>query len=184
MAFLIRKFRFLLILLLACTRSATAETLQLQEQEIKAGLLYNFLKYTDWPKERFASPFITVCLFGGDALDGYLQPMAGRSVNQREIAVRSVLVMDEILPCHLLFVRGSEKKRWAELQPSLAGKSILTVSDFTGFASSGGMIEFGRKNDRISVELNLEAVKGAGLQVQNRMLKLVTVMASTSPEKR
>ncbi len=154
----------------------------MQEQEIKAGLLYNFLKYVEWPSGDVSSPAaMTVCLFGSDPFDGYLQPMAGRTVNQRPIAIRSIRDVNEAGACQLVFVNAGEKTRWPQLLEFLAGKGVLTVGDFPEFARSGGMIEFGHKDDRISVALNMDSVAAARLRVQDRLLKLVTVVHSGEP---
>jgi hypothetical protein len=166
-----------LLYIASATEAIAEENLQLQEQEIKAGLLYNFLKYTEWPPtsmEKFSS--VSVCIFGDDPFEGYLQPMAGRTVNQRSIAIRKVNEIHETLTCQLLFVNANEKERWPQLRDSLKGKAVLTVSDFRDFVETGGMIEFARKDNHISVDLNMGAVTNAGLHMQDRLLKLVTVV--------
>ena len=150
--------------------------LRLQEQEIKAGLLYNFLKYVEWPSNSASAQTTTVCVFGDDPFNGYLQPMAGRTVNQRQIAIRNVHDVADAGTCQLLFVNADEKARWPQLVKSLSGKGVLTVADFDDFAASGGMIEFGLKDGHINVRLNLDAVIAAGLHVEDRLLKLVTVV--------
>lgn len=175
MAILIRWCCLAVLLMLPAPVTA-AGNLQLHEQEIKAGLLYNFLKYTDWIPEKTNNTPITVCIFGDDPFDGYLNPMAGRTVNQREITLRTVRSIQETATCHLLFINANEKSRWPQIVKFLAGKNVLTVSDFSGFADAGGMIEFGHKNEHISAEINLDAVNNAQLQVQDRLLKLVTVV--------
>lgn len=151
------------------------DSLKLHEQEIKAGLLYNFLKYTEWPTAEAASK-IAVCIFGDDPMESYLKPMAGRTVNRHEISVRKINTAAAAGSCHLLFIAGGDKEGWPELQKALAGKNILTVSDAKGFSDSGGMIEFGRKDNRIHVLLNLNALTAAGIRVHDRLLKLVTVV--------
>lgn len=175
MALLTRHFLIICILTIGLAYPASAEKLQLQEQEIKAALLYNFLKYTDWPTRPAPGSSINLCVFGDDPFQGSLDPMGGRSVNQRDITVRHVRTISDTASCDLLFINADERERWLQLRTSLAGKSVLTVSDFSGFVVSGGMIEFGHKNDHISAAINLEAVAAANLHVQDRLLKLVTV---------
>lgn len=155
-----------------------AENIQLYEQKIKAGLLYNFLKYTEWPAENHVAT-LTVCIFGADPMEGYLQPMEGRTVNQRTIALRYVQAPEQARACHLLFVNGEEKDRWLQLQTVLTGKSILTVSDYEGFINDGGMIEFGRTDNHIDVAINMDAVNAAKLRVHERLLKLATVVSAS-----
>ena len=48
--------------------------------------------------------------------------------------------------------------------------------DFREFVNSGGMIEFGLKDDRINVQMNIDAVEAARLRVEDRLLKLATVV--------
>jgi hypothetical protein len=165
----------------ACPRAETS--LRLQEQEIKAGLLYNFLKYIEWPagSGTEASSTATVCIVGTDPFSGYLQPMAGRTVNQRTIKVRTVHDSGEMESCQLLFVSDGEKENWPQMKKSMDGKGVLTVGDFADFASSGGAIEFGLKDDHINVRLNMDAVAAARLHVEDRLLKLVTVVHYGGP---
>ncbi len=187
MAFL-KRFLFLAALLSfggIAWPACADEALQLHEQEIEAGLIYNFLKYIEWPSMEAAHRNeITVCIYGDDPFRGYLKTMEGRTVNQRHIDLRSVHDPAAAAGCDLLFVNAAEKGQWPQLERSLAGKTILTVSDFDDFANSGGMVEFGRDDDHIRVSLNLDAVIAAKLKVEDRLLKLVTVMPKSSGEGR
>lgn len=186
MASLIKNGRVVFALLLAVAFTAPVladENVQLVEQEIKAGLLYNFLKYTQWPEgAQSAGGKVVVCLFGGDPFNGHLQPMAGRTVNQHAIEIRSVHSTQEMDACSLLYVHSDEKAHWPQLQKTLAAKDVLTVSDFDGFAASGGMIEFIRADNRIGIKINTDAVTAAHLAVQDRLLKLASTVHTTATD--
>ncbi len=170
--------RLLFALALLCGLSVTAhaEVVQLQEQQIKAGLLYNFLKYTDWPAASLTGATLNICIFGDDPFSGSLNPIQGRTVNQHQIAIRYVQGAGEITNCQMLFVNQNEQSAWPNLHRALVGKSILTVSDFPGFAAAGGMIEFSHQNDHINANLDLDAVDHAGLHIEDRLLRLVTIV--------
>lgn len=164
-----------LLLALAASR-AGAESIQLHEREIKAGLLYNFLKYTDFPDSALHGSAISLCLFGGDPFGGYLDNTKGLTVHQRPIAVRVISSAAEADSCHLVYVNSSARGQWGGLASALADKGVLTVSDFGGFVQEGGMIEFSRSGDHVSAVLNMDAVTAARLRVEDRMLRLVTVV--------
>ena len=156
---------------------AAEDSLQLHEQEIKAGLLYNFLKYTQWPeKEQTSNNNMVVCVYGNDPFEANLKPMSGRTVNQRAIAVASINNVHDIQNCNLLFVGAGEQKNWQEIERALKGKPVLTVSDMRGFIGAGGMIEFSRESSHISVNLSMDAMTKTGLNVHDRLLKLVTII--------
>ena len=186
MALLSRLTRLFALLLAAAVLAAPAQAQQnvrLIEQDIKAGLFYNFLRYTQWPAAsatQAARPgdAAVVCLYGGDPFSGRLAPMAGRTVNQRVIQVRTIRAMNEIAPCQMLFINASERERWPQVRAYLANRDVLTVSDFDGFASAGGMIEFTRVSDRIGVRINTGAVQSANLVVQDRLLRLASTTGS------
>ena len=171
-----------LLLAVASAWPAVAQV-QLIEQKIKAGLLYNFLRYTEWPAEHLtAEAPVVVCLLGGDLFDGNLQPMAGRTVNQHAIEIRKIAPSGAVDACSMVVIHASQSPNWPELRKALAGKSAVTVSDFDGFAEAGGMIEFARVANRVTVKINPDAMNAARLNVDDRLLKLASAVR-TAPER-
>ena len=168
------------IVAVSAIASARADDgLQLIEQKIKAGLIYNFLKYTQWPAgSPRQSGNLSVCFFGGDPFEGNLQPMSGRTVNERTIEVRGVASLAELKSCALVIVHSAKRSEWPQIASSLGGQDIITVSDFDGFADAGGMIEFTHVGNRVGVKINEEALSANHLVVQDRLLKLADAVRS------
>lgn len=150
--------------------------LQLQEQKIKAGLVYNFLKYTTWPVHGRDEKTLRICLYGGDPFDGYLYPLRGRTAQQDVIVITEIDTVAEALSCHLLFVDPSQEKNLPEIFGALRGHNVLTTSDIEGFVRKGGMVEFATQNQRISVYINKNAITAAGLSIDNRLLKFAKLV--------
>jgi hypothetical protein len=161
--------------------AAGQDSLRLAEQDIKAGLLYNFLRYTQWPASGRGDSSMVVCLYGGDPFEGRLSAMAGRTVNQRTIELRAIGADRDLDQCALVFISAAERADWPRLRSYLARRSVLTVSDYDGFARSGGMLEFARVNNRIGVRVNVEAARAANLTVQDRLLRLASVVQTEAP---
>jgi hypothetical protein len=159
---------------------AAQEGVRLAEQDIKAGLIYNFLRYTQWPQTRSGQPLV-VCVYGGDPFSGRLQPMAGRTVNQRPIEVRGASADRELDACALVFVNATARDEWPRLRTYLSRRNILTVSDYEGFARAGGMLEFTRVANRIGVRVNVGAAEAANLSIGDRLLRLASVVATENP---
>jgi hypothetical protein len=164
--------------ILSAVTARAQDSVRLAEQDIKAGLLYNFLRYTQWPSAPRADAPVIVCVYGRDPFGGRLATMSGRTVNQRPIQVRSVSTNAEIDACSMLFVNAEQRSEWPRLRGHLARRHILTVSDYDGFARSGGMIEFARVNNRVAVRVNVGAAQAADLAVQDRLLRLASVVRS------
>ncbi len=152
--------------------------LELFEEKIKAGLVYNFLKYTTWPADIVArsNGRLRVCLLGGDTSDDYLFPLAGRTAQQYVIKLDRVDSIAETKDCSLLFVHRSEENSLPELFQFLKGKHTLTISDIDQFAAQGGMVELGKDDEQVNLLINKKAVDSAGLVIQSRLLKLARLV--------
>jgi hypothetical protein len=146
-----------------------SQATKLQQHEVEAGLLYNFLKYTSWPGK---GP-LNICLFGGDPFEGSLSPLEGRTAQQRIINITALGNPDENRNCNVVFVNRSREDDLPALIKHFQSTAVLTVSDIDGFAHDGGMIEFAMGADRhIHLYINQRAVSASGLVIQDRLLRL------------
>lgn len=160
--------------------NAQEKPLQLYEQKIKAGLVYNLLKYTAWPKESALNinGKLEICLLGEDPFDGYLAPLEGRTAQQVPIAISHIKNISEAVQCSVVIIHRNQSQNLPELLLTLKGKNILTVSDIEQFAQQGGMVELTKEGEKISLHINKNAVTHAGLNIQDPMLRLAKIVAS------
>lgn len=159
---------------------AEEKPLKLYEQKIKAGLVYNLLKYTTWPPTSAvkAKEQLQVCLFGDDPFDGYLAPLAGRTAQQSLIFITHVKTLQDITACSVVIIHRSEETRLAELLDFLRRGNVLTISDIAHFALRGGMVEMAKEDDKITLYVNKGAVDRAGLDIPQHMLRLAKIVSS------
>lgn len=161
---------------LSCASLAAQETdvrkLQLNEQTIKAGLVYNFLKYTTWPQTGGAGNQIMICIFGHDPSGSYLHALQGQTVQQSVIKLVRKDRAADTADCNMVFVDSSQKSSLSSLLNFLGDKHVLTVSDMNQFARLGGMVELAMEDSRVALYVNEGAISKAGLSVQGRLLKL------------
>lgn len=158
---------------------AEEKTLQLYEHKIKAGLVYNLLKYTAWPKESVSqkSGRLQICLFGEDPFDGYLSPLKGRTAQQAPISITHIKNVEDTQGCSVVIIHRNQEKNLSALLQFLKNKNVLTISDIAQFAQRGGMVEMATENEKINLYINKNAVNHAGLNIQDPMLKLAKIVA-------
>jgi hypothetical protein len=167
-----------LFLLVHSVPSAAQEEsrLRLNEQTIKAGLVYNFLKYTSWPDGSAPqkSGHLTVCLFGLSPQDSYLSPLQGQSAQQVPIDLIRKDDAADTGKCNMVFVdsESDDKSKLPDLLGFLKDQHILTVSDMENFTRMGGMVELAMADKRITLLVNRKSVNRAGLTIQGRLLNL------------
>lgn len=156
---------------------AGAETLRDHDLElqIKAGFLYTFVKYVDWPEDVFeaSSNAVVIGVLGKDPFGAVLDTaVAGKKISGRVVQIKRCLRVEEVGACHVLFVNESEKERLREILTSLRGKKILTVSEAEGFLQQGGQIQLVMEDGRVRFDINMEAARDAGLKLSSHLLRV------------
>ncbi len=162
---------------LAATTIADTEkpSTQALEYRVKAGFLYTFAKYVEWPTGAFASPTnaIVIGVLGEDPFSKLLDATVdGKTIDGRSIRIQRFQRVEEIHTCHILFISASEKERLADIEERLRGRNILTVSDGDGFLRHGGQIHFVTEEKRVKFDINLEATRQAGLKLDANLLRV------------
>ncbi len=154
-------------------KAQEAEPMTLQESKIKAGLVYNFLKYTHWSDFNITnSKQLEICLLGGDPFEGALYPLDGRTAQQYTIKISQPPSVTETSNCSLVIIHRSQENNLAQILQALKGKNIMTLSDIGQFSRKGGMVELSMQDQRIHLYINQQAVSSSGLQIDDRLLKL------------
>ena len=147
------------------------------EYTVKAAVLLNFARFTEWPENAFSSPAapLVVGVLGRDSFGTELeQMMAGQSVKNRRIEVRRLSSDSELDLCHVLFVAASEQRRYREILARVGQQSILTVGETDDFPEAGGVLHLfvKRENNTVKFNVNLDAAKPARLKFSASLLKL------------
>jgi hypothetical protein len=173
----------LLLLLAQAARSFAADPQTLTEYQIKAGFFFNFTRFVDWPESAFvnASSPVFVCILGETPMTDLVTDVAlGKVVNGRAVSIRRVKASDDLRQCNLLFISAEEERHTAEILASLKKANTLTVGETPGFAQAGGMINFSIQENRVKLELNLEATTRAGLKVNSKLIAVARLVSHNS----
>lgn len=168
------------IIMFSLSPMARAQANPRGEYELKAAFLFNFAKFIDWPHGSFASPQspFTICVLGEDpfgrALDDNLR---GKVIGDQPLAIRRLKHKAEARRCQVVFVSSSETADLAGIIETLRGANILLVGDTTGFASSGGTIEFTLdEENHVRFTINTDAADRAGLKFSAKLLALAKIV--------
>jgi YfiR/HmsC-like len=173
----------LFLMLASAGRSFGADPRTLSEYQIKAGFFFNFTRFVEWPETAFATPTspILACVAGDTPLTELVTDVAvGKVVNGRAVSIRRVKVSDDLRRCNLLFISAGEDRRAAEILAGLKKTSTLTVGETPGFAQAGGMINFSIQENKVKLELNLDATTRAGLKVNSKLIAVSRLISRNS----
>lgn len=156
------------MVLLCWVSSAWSDTLP--EYSLKAGVLYSFTTYTEWPAT--VDETLNLCIYGQDPFGGYLDTLQGKKVNDRFLDVQRLEEQDSLENCQIVFITRSASDNLAYIVNKLKGRPVLTVADTPGAARRGVMLNMDTKQNRIVFEANLVAVRANGLILSSRLLRM------------
>jgi hypothetical protein len=142
------------------------------EYRAKAGFLYNFIAFTEWPA-KVGNP-LSLCVYGVDPFGEELNALQGKSVNGRSLAIRSVANPDQVKACQVVFVASSAIDSLPRILDALQGEPVLTVADSKGALDSGVGINMLVRQSKIAFEVNLVATRRAQLNVSSKLLRLAS----------
>ena len=172
-----RWFTWLGVVLFATT--ARAQPQRFDEHQVKAVFLFNFVQFVDWPSAAFAdvqSP-VVIGILGDDPFGSLLDDVVqGEHVRNREIVIHRFKRLEDVAPCHVLVVSASENQKYERIVASLKDRPTLTVGDTEGFANRGGMVRFLNERNRIRFQVNVGAVKAAGLTISSTLLRSASIV--------
>lgn len=149
--------------------NAGADIETASEYDLKAAFLYNFSLFVSWPKP--ASTF-NFCVYGNNPFDDTLEVLASTKSKQTDYRVHYIDQPSHINICQILFISRSESQSIGKLSKSLAKRPVLTVTDLETGDMPQAMINIHQQQDRLSFDINRQALLDAGLNPHAKLLTL------------
>jgi len=156
------------------------------EYLIKAGFIYNFAKFVEWPSTSFPqsdSP-IVIGVLGTDPFGNVLDHIvADKKIGSRGFVVRRYKWgkdLKDLRDCQILFISASEKVHTDEVVEFVKWLPILTIGETPGFAERGGVIRFTLEDNRVRFEVNVDAAHKANLNISSRLLTLAKIIPQSA----
>lgn len=182
----------LVLLAVTTVPESRADTASIQEYQIKAAFLYNFIKFVDWPKEAMpdGNEPITIGIIGKDPFGNAFEPVKDKDVRDKKVVVKRFKSIadlkklgesgkdeldrqiEAVKKCHLVFVCSSEQECLNDIISPLGELPILTVADTKDFLRAGGIVNFVTIDNKVRFEISGTAAKRAQLKLRSQLLRL------------
>lgn len=148
-------------------------------RDVKAVFLVNFLSFAEWPAAKLGQPSarLVIAILGDPSFAEVVQKAAeGHVVNGRAITVQAVDAPEQAMGAHLVFIASSQTRRLPAVLRTLAGATVLTVSDTDGFAQEGVAINLYTFDNRVRIEVNSTAAARAGVHLSANLMRLARIV--------
>lgn len=137
--------------------------------------IYNFTKYITWPNEYQQGDFV-IGVLGASPLTNQLRSWVS---NKKVRGVQDIVVKQFESPSdlrneklHMIFIPYSRSAYLRYVQEAVSGKPTLVITERSGLALQGSMINFVVRNGRWTFEINEEATNQAGLTVSEQLMRV------------
>lgn len=141
---------------------------------VKAGFLYKFLGYVDFPAGPLdpGAPYVVGVVGAEDIAAELTRLTAGRLVNNHAVVVRKMQGVDPSGGLHLLFIGAAEGADEAALVKAAQPAGVLTVTESPTGIESGSVINFRLIDERVRFEVSLAAADRGRLKLSSRLLSV------------
>jgi len=160
-----------LCLMILGAKYAHTEPLIGLEYNVKAGFIYNFAKFVEWPPDAFENNNVMgLCFVSDNPMSDVLFKLNDQTVSDKKIKVRKCEDDDSIEGCNIFYFGTMDKSYIQGKLTELNNRSVLTVGEIEGFAQMGGIINFFMEQKRLRFEVNVDAARKAGLKLSSQIL--------------
>lgn len=139
--------------------------------QVKAALVYNFMKYAEWPADPGSGP-LTLCVAYADRpVEAAFAAVHGRTIDSRTVQVHILHSGENTAFCHLMYIHDGRAR---EMLQELSTKQVhlLTIGDHEDFVDVGGAIGLIEQNGRLQFKVNLDVIKHGNYKISSQLLKL------------
>lgn len=136
-----------------------------------ADFIINLAEEVNWPEGSFneSNEFI-ISVIGNSDLADRLKKI-DKSKSRYKFVVRNASVDDEIENSHLVFLGITDLPDLAKALKKLKALPVLTVTNSSGFARYGVMIELLNKSDKVEFAINKMTARDARIEISDKLIK-------------
>lgn len=145
----------------------------LDEYEVKAAFLYNFVKFVEWPPSDHRSDAVVIGIVGRGPFNEALEVIAsGKKVGARVVRVRQLRREDDPRTFHIVFIPQSEARDTATIVQSVRDAGVFTVGETPSFLAEGGIARFYVEANRVRFQIDAVGAQRSGLKISSQLLSL------------
>jgi len=150
-----------------------------EEYRVKAALILNCARFTQWPDNAFAGADepCDLCVVGDTALEASFRTVNGKDIGSRQLRVRFMRGAGDFQGCDAVFIsKDVDRSTALRILADIRDRPVLTIGEMTDFARCGGVINFFNREGRLRLEINPGSARRQGLKLSSRLLKLAVIV--------
>lgn len=156
--------------------SAAAWAQEKPVHEIHSQMMYNFIKYVQWPNETEGGEFVVGVMGDDDVLNTLKQWYDGKPKGSKKYVIKKIASAAEASTCSVVYLGRSKSNQFEEIKNSIAGKPVLTITNGNGLAQKGSCINFKIIDGKLKFEMNQGTLNSSNLKVSGQLVSMAILI--------
>jgi len=147
-----------------------------EKHELHSMMIYNFLKYIQWPESANSGQFV-IGVMGDDDVYNTLKAWYGdRERMGKILRVKKLTSPSEAKVCQLVYIGSAASNEFEAVHGAVSDNPTLIITDKNGLGKRGSGINFKTVNNRLKFELNQNALDASKLKVSSQLAAMAIVI--------
>lgn len=156
--------------------AATAFSQERPTHEIHAAMLYNFIKYVQWPNEGEPGDFIIGVIGDENVFTTLKTWYDGKAKGAKKYSIRKLSSPAEAGDCQVVYLGKSKNREFDDIKTTITGKPVLTITDGNGLGQKGSCINFKVIDGKLKFELNQASLGASNLKVSSQLSSMAIMI--------
>ncbi len=143
--------------------------------EIHAAMIYNFMKYIQWP-ENEGGDFVVGVLGEDNVFNTLKSYYDGKPKGSKKYSIRKIGDVSETTACQVVYIGKNKSREFENVKNATSGKPILTITDSFNLGKKGSCINFKVIDEKLKFEINQASMSGASLKVAGQLSSMAILL--------
>jgi hypothetical protein len=144
--------------------------------EIHAQMIYNFLKYIQWPNDAEPGEFVVGILGEEDVFNTLKTYYDGKPKGAKKYSIRKLGSAEEAATCAVVYIGKSKSGQFENVKGNVTGKPILTITDSFNLGKKGSCINFKVLDGKLKFEINQASIASSTLKVAGQLSSMAILL--------
>ena len=144
--------------------------------EIHAAMIYNFMKYVQWPDDGNPGEFV-VGVYGEDNVFNTLKSYYdGKPKGAKKYSIKKINDASEAPTCAVVYIGKNKSRDFENVKNAVTGKPVLTITDSFNLGKKGSCINLKVVDDKLKFEINQASMNSASLKVASQLTSMAIMI--------
>ncbi len=153
-----------------------ASAQEAEVHEIHSAMLYNFIKYVQWPNEAEGGDFVIGVMGEEDVFNTLKQRYDGKPKGSKKYVIKKLSSPEEAATCAVVYLGRSKSNQFEAIKGSITGKPVLTITNGNGLAQKGSCINFKVVDGKLKFEMNQSTFGSNNLKVSSQLSSMAILI--------